>query len=114
MLEGLITSVEPQERRGGRRSNVFVDGRYAFSLASDLAAALRVGQPISSLKTAELLWNDQFVRCYDSALRFLGHRPRSEQEVRQRLARHGYPDDLVDRAIEKLRRLDLIDDAAFA
>jgi regulatory protein len=114
MLEGLITSVEPQERRGGRRSNVYVDGRYAFSLESGLAAALRVGQPISALKTAELLWNDQLARCYDSAIRFLGHRPRSEQEVRQRLTRHGYPDEIVDRVVEKLRGLDLIDDAAFA
>ena len=113
-MDGVITSIEPQERRGGRRSNVFVDGRYAFSLDSELAAALRVGQPLSAVRTADLLWNDQYVRCYEAAVRFLGVRPRSEQEVRQRLGRHGYPTDLIDRVIEKLRGLDLIDDAAFA
>lgn len=114
MVEGLITSIEPQQRRGGKRSNVFVDGRYAFSLDTDLAVALRVGQPLSSLKSEELLWKDQLARCYDSSLQFLAPRPRSEQEVRQRLGRHGYPTELVDSVVQKLREVKLLDDAAFA
>lgn len=114
MPEGVITAIEPQERRGGRRSNVFVDGRYAFSVQTDVAVTLRVGQPISAAKTAELLSSDELARCYDSALRFLGPRPRSEREVRQRLARHGYPTELVDPVIEKLRGLKLVDDSTFA
>ena len=114
MIEGVITSIEPQQRRGGRRSNVYVDGRYAFSLNSEAAAALRVGQPISATKTADLLWKDELARCYDSALHFLANRPRSEQEVRQRLARRGYAAELIDQVVEKLRGLELIDDAAFA
>ncbi len=114
MIEGVVTSIEPQVRRGGRRSNVFVDGRYAFSLDRELAASLRVGEPISSSKTADLSWNDEYARCYESALRFLAHRPRSEHEIRQRLGQHGYPAELIDRAVEKLRGLDLVDDAAFA
>ena len=112
--EGVITAVEPQQRRSGRRSNVFVDGRFAFSLSSDLAAGLRVGQSMSADEVTELLGSEEAARCYDAALRFLAVRSRSEQEVRQRLARHGYPSELVDGAIDKLRRVGLIDDAAFA
>lgn len=114
MIEGRVTSIEPQRRRGGRRCNVFVEGRYAFSLHADAAATLRVGEPVTSLESAELLWRDEWARCYDAALRFLSVRPRSEHEVRQRLARHGYPPELVDRAVSRLRELKLIDDAAFA
>lgn len=113
-VEGLVTAIEPQQRRAGKRSNVYVDGRYAFSLPTDMAVALRVGEPMSALKTADLLWKDQVARAYDHALTFLGVRPRSEREVRDRLGKHGYPEEIVALVIEKLRGLDLIDDTAFA
>ncbi|MDP8921426.1 MAG: RecX family transcriptional regulator [Chloroflexota bacterium] len=113
-IEGLVTAIEPQQRRGGKRSNVYVDGRYAFSLPTDMAVALRVGEPMSALKTADLLWKDQVARAYDHALTFLGARPRSEREVRDRLGKHGYPEEITALVIEKLRGLDLIDDTAFA
>ncbi|MBA2448472.1 MAG: RecX family transcriptional regulator [Chloroflexi bacterium] len=114
MLEGVVTAVEPQRRRGGKRCNVFLDGRYAFSLESEVAVGLRVGEPLSEAQRAELLSKDQAARCYDAALRFLAARPRSEQEVRRRLAEHGHPGELIDRAIEKLREYRLLDDTAFA
>ncbi|MCC6177789.1 MAG: regulatory protein RecX [Chloroflexi bacterium] len=114
MINGIITAIEPQVRRAGRRSNVFVDGRYAFSLSTELVGALKVGEPMAASRTADLLWRDELGRCYDSALHFLGSRPRSEREIRDRLARHGYAGDLVDVAIGKLRDIGLVDDAAFA
>ena len=110
MFEGVITAVEPQRRRAGRRSNVFVDGRYAFSVAADVAAGLRVGQLISAADAGKLVSQDETARCYDAALRFLAVRPRSEREVRQRLARHGYAGELIERIVEKLRALGLVDD----
>jgi regulatory protein len=112
--EGVVTAVEPQQRRAGKRSNVYVDGRYAFSLPTDLAAALRVGEPITALRTADLLWKDQVARAYEHALTFLGARPRSEREIRDRLNKHGYPEEVVALVVEKLRGLDLVNDAQFA
>lgn len=52
--------------------------------------------------------------CYDAALRFLAPRPRSEREIRQRLARHDFEGDRVDRVVARLRDSGLVDDAAFA
>lgn len=114
MLEGVVTAVEPQRRRGGKRCNVFLDGRYAFSLESDVALGLRVGEPLSEGQRVEFLSKDHAARCYDAALRFLAARPRSEQEVRRRLAEHGHPGELIDGAIAKLREYRLLDDTAFA
>jgi regulatory protein len=112
---GVVSAIEPQERRGGRRSNVFLDGRYAFSLTTELAVQeLRVGDPISDDQYAALVARDQQARAYDAALRFLGARPRSEREIRDRLARHEFDRTVVDRVIERLRRIQLVDDAAFA
>jgi regulatory protein len=50
----------------------------------------------------------------DVALRFLAQRPRSEREVRQRLARAGATEAEVERVLAQLRRHALVDDAAFA
>jgi regulatory protein len=47
-------------------------------------------------------------------LNYLGYRPRSEAEVRQRLHRRGFNDDVVDKVIIGLKERRLIDDVAFA
>ena len=112
---GTVSAIEPQERRGGRRSNVYLDGRYAFSLTTELAVQeLRVGDSISDARYAALVLKDQHARALDAALRFLGARPRSEREIRDRLARHEFDPLVVDRVIERLRQLRLVDDAEFA
>jgi regulatory protein len=113
-MDGTISAVEAQERRGGKRSNVYLDGRYAFSLTTEVAAELRVGDPLSEQQHAALVVKDQRARCYDAALRFLGPRPRSEREIRDRLARHDFDSHVVDGIIVRLRELRLVDDAAFA
>ncbi len=50
----------------------------------------------------------------DAALRFLEPRQRSVGEVRRRLTRVGYREDLVAAAIERLTELGMLDDEAFA
>src|SRR5919197_753067 len=113
-MEGIVTAVEPERRRGGPRVNVFVDGRYAFSLERELADLVRVGQPISELKTAELLLKDEQARALETALAFLSHRPRSERELRDRLARQEVPEPTLEAVVERLKQLRLIDDQDFA
>lgn len=58
--------------------------------------------------------DDEFQQTLDRALRFLGARPRSEQEVRARLAQKGAAPEVVERVIARLGELRLIDDVAFA
>jgi regulatory protein len=50
----------------------------------------------------------------DVALRYLAQRPRSEQEVRQRLRRAGVAEDAATGVLAQLREHGLVDDAAFA
>ena len=50
----------------------------------------------------------------EAALRFLEPRPRSIGEVRRRLSRVGYREDLVEGAIARLVELGMLDDQAFA
>jgi regulatory protein len=50
----------------------------------------------------------------DDAGRFLARRPRTERELRQRLAGSEFDPDVIDRTVERLVELQLLDDLAFA
>lgn len=112
-MEGIITAILPQERSQGRRCDVFIQHRFAFSLGAEAAAGLRVGQVLDEARVQELLAADEQQRATDVALAFLAYRPRSEQEVRRRLGRE-YPAGVVEAVLEKLRGWSLVDDEAFA
>ncbi len=113
-MHGTITALTPQERRGGRRVNVFLDEQYALSLSRELAESLRIGQPVDEVEFERLLVADERARALEAALRLLGYRPRSESELRQRLALKKHSPSAVDAALVRLRELQLVDDEAFA
>jgi regulatory protein len=113
-MEGIITSLEPSRGRGGCRINVYLDGRFGFSVQQEVAAQLRVGQSLFEARIADLLAEDERARALDAALRFLAYRPRSEREIRDRLARRGVLPAIVDGTVARLKQLKLVDDEAFA
>lgn len=55
-----------------------------------------------------------FQEALDAALRYLGPRPRSIWEVRQRLRRRGLPPEDIDEVVARLQDWGYVDDAAFA
>ena len=111
---GLITALRVNERK--KQVNVFIDGSFSFIIVGEVAATagLEVGQNLSACQIEELTQADFFQRCFAAALHYLGYRPRSEAEVRQRLHRRGFSDDVVDKVIIGLKERRLIDDLAFA
>jgi regulatory protein len=102
--------------RRGKRVNVFLDGRFAFSLEAELAVkeGLGVGQELSESDIEALTGADLSQRCLNAALHYLGYRPRSEAELRQRLGRRGFDGDNVETVIAKLKEQGLVNDLAFA
>ncbi|HZI89921.1 MAG TPA: regulatory protein RecX [Candidatus Polarisedimenticolia bacterium] len=49
----------------------------------------------------------------EAALRILARGPRTEREIEGRLRDRGYEEGAVERALERLRRVSLVDDRAF-
>ena len=103
-------------RKQGKRANVFLDGGFAFSLEAEVAIreGLQVGQELSANQIEALARSDCFHRCLNTAAHYLGYRPRSEFELRERLQRRGFDDDSVDSVLAKLKEQGLVDDMAFA
>jgi len=103
-------------RKQGKRANVFLDGGFAFSLEAEVAIreGLQVGQELSANQIEALARSDCFHRCLNTAAHYLGYRPRSEFELRERLQRRGFDGDSVDSVLAKLKEQGLVDDMAFA
>ncbi len=103
--------------RGRRkRVNIFLDGRFAFSLEAEVAIRedLKVGQELSASQIGVLARSDQFHRSLNAAAHYLGYRPRSEFELRQKLHQHGFDGDSVEAVLAKFKEQGLVDDMAFA
>jgi len=95
---------------------VFLDGKFTFSLPAEVAKkeGLQVEQELSSDQIRALGEADRYQRCLNAAIRYLGYRPRSEAEVRQRLQQKGFDTDCTEKTIAELKEQGLIDDATFA
>jgi regulatory protein len=99
-----------------KRVNIFLDGKFAFSLDAEVAAkeGLEVEQMLSVERIEALTKSDYLHRCFNAAIHYLSYRPRSEPELRERLHRRGFDGDSVEAVITKLKEQGLVDDIAFA
>jgi len=99
-----------------KRVNVYLDGKYAFSLLAEVALkeGLRIEQELSDEQLETLTGVDRYQRCLNAAIRYLGYRPRSEAEIRQRLKKHGFDSASTEKALDRLKEQGLVDDTAFA
>ncbi|MFH1002854.1 MAG: regulatory protein RecX, partial [Chloroflexota bacterium] len=77
-----------------QRVNVFLDGRFAFSLDAEVVVkgGLRVGQDLTEGQLEALAGADGTQRCLEAAGRYLGYRLQSESELAEKLRRRGFAD----------------------
>ncbi len=111
---GKITALK--EDKVGRRIKVFVDGFLLFVADKKVItkAGLQLGQSLSVDQIEELKREFLFQNCLDAALHYLSYRPRSEAEIRQRLHKRAFDEDIVDTIIDILKERGLVNDVAFA
>lgn len=127
-----ITNLSTQQR-DPNRINVFVDGKYRFSLdvSQVVSLGVKVGREYDEQELAELEQESQFGKLYGRALEYCLMRPHSAREVRDYLwrktratryrskktgelkERPGVSQALVDRVYERLVEKAYIDDEKF-
>ncbi|MFC1940975.1 regulatory protein RecX [Chloroflexota bacterium] len=103
-------------RGRGKRLKVFLDGKFAFSIEAEVVAkeGLQLEQVLSAEQIEALAKSDHFHRCLNVAVHYLGYRPRSESELRERLCQRGFNSNTQEAIIAKLKEQGLVDDMAFA
>lgn len=110
---GKITALTRQKRNPDR-VNVYLDDEFAFGLAAITAAALRVGHTLSPVEIERLKGADLEEKAKDVAIRYIEYRPRSIAETRQHLRKKEYPEDVIERVVQRLEAVALLNDATFA
>jgi regulatory protein len=108
-----ITAIEVQ-KKNPNRVNIYLDDQFAFGLSRLVAAWLSVGQILGDEKIAALQMDDAREVAMQKALRFLGYRSRSMQEVRANLEKHEIPEAVIDATLKRLQENGLLNDHEFA
>lgn len=110
-----ITSIERQKKNTSRRS-VFLDGAFAFGISDDILLKFQLfegrevsSEEISAIERAEL---EHSVR--SAALKYRSYRPRSAKEMSDYLQKKGFEPALVEKGIEYLISINLLNDEEFA
>lgn len=112
-MSGEITGLEPQAKRMNRM-NIYLDGKYAFGLHRNLAAGLAIGERLDRARISELKQLDQQQGAYQRAAGLVARRPRSEAELKRRLAGYGLTEEGQLAVLARLQQAGLADDRAFA
>ncbi|MBQ9247294.1 MAG: regulatory protein RecX [Ruminococcus sp.] len=107
-----ITAIEP--RRKGL-SALYIDGEFAMKLDTETLLAQRfdVGREIDDETLHECIRASDAKRCKDKALWLIGYRDHSRRELVDKL-RRDYPEEVCEKAVDRLEELGLIDDSRFA
>ena len=112
-MAGRITALV-QQKKNPERVSVFLDGEFALGVSIDVAARLHKGQELSDADLAQLQEGDEHERCYQSALHYLGSRPRSVSEVERNLRGKEFPPPVIAATLQRLADNHYLDDEEFA
>ncbi len=100
----------------GRQRLITLDDGREFFFSEE--AFVRVRPNEGDAGTVELFTAlesaEQHVAAHEAALRLLSHRPRSESEMRMRLAMRGIGPETIEDEVVRLRDAGLLNDAEFA
>lgn len=110
-----ITAITSQERNPARR-NIFVDGEFAVGVGPEtlIRFGLRTGDEITPERIRDIEASEELVSARAVALRFLGVRPRTVKEIRDKLREKEFGDEEIGKTINALVQARLLDDAEFA
>lgn len=106
----LITNLK-QGAKNPNRVNVFVDGKYSFSLdvAQVVDFGVKIGRVLSETELEEMKRASEFGKVYQRALEWVLVRPRSVGELRDYLKRREMRDEAEERKREWQKEREIAD-----
>ncbi len=109
-----VTLLKPQ--KNGKRVNVYLDGVFGFGIDLDnlVTSHIKIGTELTDEEVKKIIFKADFQKSLDRLLRFVTIRPRSLREVKDYFRRKKIDISIHQSLLEKLKNLELLDDAKFA
>jgi regulatory protein len=109
-----ITDIKPQKKKN--RVNIYIDGKFSFGLDLEnfVVLGLKVGKELTQDEIEEIIKKADFSKTFDKLIRFAFARPRSKKEVTDWFRRKEVHESIHEELLDKLKRLELLDDTKFA
>ena len=110
-----IIDIKPQVRNPQRRTLMFDDGSV-FGISEDVFIShnFEIDSELSEELFNDIVNDELKNKVYNSALRLLGFRMRSCAEMKQRLLDKKYPKGIIEEVIDKLLKIEYLNDTEFA
>ncbi len=110
-----ITAIKEQSKNK-KRVSVYLDGEFycGLDLVTALKYRLKVGEFIDENRLVEIQYNAEMQACFDKALTYISSSVKTEKQIKDKLLRLGYLDEIIEKTLEKLRDYDYVDDGDYA
>ncbi|MGD8191105.1 regulatory protein RecX [Brevibacillus ginsengisoli] len=115
MRSGVITAVH-QCKRNKHRYEIYIEDELAFDVHEDILVkySLLKGTEIDDSLYHEVLVAEEKHQAYLYALRYIGIRPRTKQQVEKYIISKGYTQERAREACDYCEQKGYLDDSAFA
>lgn len=112
---GKITSIEVQ-KKNQNRVNIYVDNEYAFACDAELIYkhGIKKDSSIDVQEISEIVKDDEFIKCKNSALRTVEKAYKTEKELIDKLKERGFEEDTIYKTLSFLKEYNLINDEKYA
>lgn len=115
LRDGTITALGFKEG-SMQRMVVWIEEEYSFELSVEEVrnAELSEGDELTVERQQKLIEQDKLQDAKSVALNYISYKPRTKYEVRRRLEREEYPENLIEDVIAYLESLEYLDDHSYA
>ena len=110
----VVTKISPQKKKN--RVNIYLDDKFAFGLDLEnyMKFGIKVGEEYSDKELNEFVKKGEFQKTSDKLINYCILRPRSKKEIELWMRRKKVHESMYKDLLNKLKRLDLLDDEKFA
>lgn len=110
-----ITNIE-QQKKNKNRMSIYIDNEYAFGLNISIYEKynLKKDMEVTEEFVEEVLINEEKNKAVNQGLKFLTARQKTEKEVREKLLKLDFEMDIIEYALDYLKREKYINDDHYA
>jgi regulatory protein len=110
-----ITKIEKQ-KKNSKRWNLYIDGEFACGISEDTYVnfGFRTNDEITEATLNEVKRFDEYQFAKKTALDYLSYRIRSVKEIKDKLKEKKISGETIEKTIDHLEKLGLINDGEFA